>query len=198
MKAMPTEIEISAFKHVVVPLGVVIGMGVAHIVTSLTSYLNHRKNVQFSYTHGVWTAITSFWLIGLWWILWQYRLVEAHRWSFFSLTLLLVGPAILYLAVSLLLPSIRSGEVLELDTRFDQVGRPFFICLFGVILWLGATELLLLRQEFVEPHRFGQIAAAILLGVGSAIPSRRTAKILGVLFLILTALTFATFRAGLG
>ena len=187
-----------AFKHVVVPLGVVIGMGVAHIVVTLSKYLDQRKNVRFSGTHGVWTAISLIWFIGLWWILWQYRGVEAHRWSFFSLILLLLGPAILYLAVSLLLPSTRPGEALDLGKRFDQVGRPFFLCMCGVVIWLGAAELLLLRQEFVEPHRFGQIAAAILLGVGAAIPSRRTANILGVLILVAAAVTFTTFRAGLG
>ena len=52
-------------------------------------------------------------------------------------------------------------------------------------------------QPILEPQRFGQIAVAILMGIGAAIPSRRTANIVGVLILVLAAIAFATFRAEL-
>ena len=191
-------IDTAAFKHVVVPLGVIIGLGVVHIITALSKYLENRSNVRFDIAHSIWTAITLLWFVGLWWLLWKFRVVEVGHWSFFSLLLLLLGPSILYFAASLLLPSTQPGESLDLGDRFDQVGRLFFLCLCGTGIWLGIAEIVLLRQSITEPHRFGQLAVVILLAICAAFPSRRIAKYTGLLILFLAIIAFSTFRAGLG
>jgi hypothetical protein len=143
------------------------------------------------------SIITLLWFVGLWWILWQFRVVEVDRWSFFSLFLLLAGPATLFFAVTLLLPSTQPGEQLDSAGRLDHVGRLFFLCLCGTVIWLGIAEMALLGQPFAEPHRFGQIIVATPMAVAAAFPSRRTANIAGALNLLLAIIAFSTFRAGL-
>ncbi len=189
--------EASAFRHVVVPLGVVIGLGVGRMVTTLASYFDNRRNLRFCSAHVLWTAVTFIWLVGLWWVLWQFQHVDADRWSFFSMFLLLLGPASLYLAVSLLLPAVQPGEALDLGTRFDEVGRAFFLCLLAAIAWLGICEVVLLQADLLDPRRFGQAAVAVLVGAAAARPSRRFANVVGVLVLVLAVIAFSTFRAGL-
>lgn len=198
MQEPPSDLNLPAFRHVVVPIGVVIGMGVAHIVRTLAEYLAKRSEVRFLPTHAAWTVIALTWFLGLWWILWRFRDVGIERWSFFALILMLLGPAALYLAVILLLPAMRDDEVLDLGARFDRVQRPFFVCLSLVMVWLGTTEVVLLREDWLVPHRFAQGSAIVLLGVGAMVPTRRTASVLAVVFTVACVVAFATFRGTLG
>jgi Na+/melibiose symporter-like transporter len=190
-------LDLGAFKHVVVPIGVVIALGVARIVTAISHYIQHQDRIRFSWTHAVWAGLLFLWFVGLWWISWGLRHVDAERWSYFTLIYLLVGPSLMYLATTLLLPDVPDGGELDLGGRFDGVGRAFFACLAGFVLWLACVELLLLRESFLVPKRANQSVLLVMFLVGAAFPSRRTAAILAGLTLPLALLALATVRAKL-
>jgi hypothetical protein len=190
-------LEPGAFKHVIVPIGVIIGLGVARIVMSLSHYVQQRSRVRFSAVHALWTTVLFLLFVGLWWVLWGWRHVEAERWSFFTLIYLLVGPALIYLPSLLLLPEVPSSGELDLGSLFDEVGRPIFLCLAGFGLWLACAELYLLREPLLIPKRANQ---SVLVGaalVAAAFPSRRIAAGVGALILAVAVVTLATFRAKL-
>lgn len=190
-------LELGAFKHVVVPIGVVIALGVARIVSAVSQYIQHRERLRFSWTHFAWSALLFLWFVGLWWISWGLRHVEAELWSFFALIYLLVGPSLLYLATTLLLPDVPAGGELDLGTRFEEVGRAFFLCLAGFAVWLVCVELLLLREPFLNAKRANQGVVLMMCLAGSAFPSRRTATIIATLTLPLALIALATVRAKL-
>lgn len=194
----PGTLDLSAFKHVVVPIGVVIGLGVARIVTAASSYLQHRERVRFSAAHGVWCLILFLWFVGLWWIAWGLRHVEASLWSYFTLIFLLVGPCLMYLATTLLLPDLPERGELDLGERFESLGRSFFLSLAGFVIWLALSELWLLGEPWtVLPKRAFQSVALAMFLVGAARPSRRTAAVLGAVALPLVVFALATVRARL-
>lgn len=197
MPETPQTLDLGAFKHVVVPIGVVIGLGVARIVASISHYIQHQERVRFSWTHAVWVGLLFLWLVGLWWISWGLRHVDAERWSYFTLIYLLVGPSLMYLATTLLLPDVPDGGELDLGGRFDDIGRAFFACLAGFVLWLACVELLLLRESFLVPKRANQSVLLVMFLTGVAFPSRKTAAILAALTLPLALLALATVRAKL-
>jgi hypothetical protein len=188
---------LGAFKHVVVPIGVIIGLGVARIVVSMSQYIQKRERVRFSAIHAVWTTALFLVFVGLWWFLWGLRSLEAERWSFFALIYLLAGPALIYLPSILMLPEVPDDGELDLGSLFDRVGRPVFLCLAAYTLWLACTELYLLRQPFLVPQRAFQGMALGALGIGAAFPSRRMAAALGAFTLVLVAVSWATVRAKL-
>ncbi len=95
-------LDVGAFKHIVVPIGVVIALGVARIVSAASHYIQHHQRVRFSVGHGLWCVILFLWFVGLWWIVWGLRQVDTALWSYFTLIFLLVGPCLLFLAASLL------------------------------------------------------------------------------------------------
>ena len=197
MDGTPQMLETGAFKHVIVPIGVIIGLGVARIVMSLSQYVQQRGRVRFSVVHSVWTAFLFLLFVGLWWVLWGWRHVEAERWSFFALIYLLVGPALIYLPSLLLLPEVPETGELDLGDLFDRVGRPIFLCIAGFGLWLACAELYLLREPLLIPKRANQ---AVLVGatlVAAAFPSRRVAGGAGAFTLVLAVVTLATLRARL-
>jgi len=195
--SVPETLDISAFKHVVVPIGVVIALGVARIVTSISQYLQHRETVRFSVAHGVWTVLLFLWFVGLWWISWGLRRVDVELWSYFTLIFLLIGPSLMYLATTLLLPDVPQTGTLDLGGRFEFIGRAFFLCLAGFVIWLACSELLLLRQPFAVPQRASQAVTLVMLLAAAAFPSRRTATIFGAIVLTLGILALSTVRAKL-
>jgi uncharacterized membrane protein YedE/YeeE len=193
----PQTLDLGAFKHVVVPIGVIIGLGVARIVVSISQYIQQHKRVRFSAIHAVWATVLFLLFVGLWWFLWGMRSVEAERWTYFTLIYLLVGPALLYLPSILLLPEVPDVGELDLGSLFEQAGRPAFLCLAGFALWLAFTEVYLLRQPFLVPQRVNQAVAVGVLVIGAVFPSRRMAAGVGAFTLVLVAVSWATVRAKL-
>lgn len=186
-----------AFKHVVVPVGVVIGLGVARIVASMAQYVQKHESIRFSVAHAVWTTALFLIFVGLWWVLWGIRGIEAERWSFFTLIYLLVGPALIYLPSILLLPEVPDAGELDLHGLLDRVARPVFLCVAAYGLWLAGTELILLRQPFLAPQRAFQGVVVTILLVGAMFPSRRMTTIVGAVTLVVVAVSWGTVRARL-
>jgi hypothetical protein len=191
-------LEVSAFKHVVVPIGVIVGLGVARTMTTASEYIQHRERVRFSVGHTLWCAFLFLWFVGLWWIAWGLRTVDAELWSFFTLIFLLVGPCLMFLAAALLMPDLPERGELDLGERLETIGRPFFLCLMGFLLWLVGSELWL-RQEplILLPKRVLQSVAVALFAIGALFPSRRTATLLAAFALPLAIFALATVRAKL-
>lgn len=190
-------LELSAFKHVVVPIGVITGLGVARIVLSVAAYIQKHENVRFSFVHAIWTAMLFLLFVGLWWFLWQLRGLEADRWSYFVLIYLLIGPTLIYLPSMLLLPDAPDTGKLDLGGLFDRLSRPVFLCFAAWTLWLSCTELYLLGQPFLTPQRAFQGLVLVAFLIGAVFPSKRMAGAVGVFALFLVALSWATVRSGL-
>ena len=197
MDETPQVLDLSAFKHAVVPIGVIIGLGVARIVMSMSQYIQLRERVRFSAIHAIWTTLLFLCFVGVWWILWGLRNVEAERWTFFTLIYLLAGPALIYLPSILLLPEVPDAGELDLGSLFDRMGRPIFLCLLGFGLWLACTGLYLLREPFFAPQRAVQGLCVGAFLIGAVFPSRRMAAVVGTLMLAAVILALATFRANL-
>ncbi len=198
MNTPPPTLDISAFKHVMVPFGVVIGMGLAFVVGGASRYLSERKRVRVSWEYMVWVAILFLWFVLLWWIAWGLRLVPADKWTFSALMFLLIGPALLYMASSLILPAVPAEGELDLGERFSEVGRPFFLCLAGVVMWLGVSEIWLGGEPFASPKRLNQMIGLALLAVGVVRPTKRVAGVIGVLVLAIIVGATHTIRSKLG
>jgi hypothetical protein len=195
----PESLDVAAFKHVVVPIGVVVGLGVARLMTALSHYLQQRQRVRFSTGHGLWCALLFLWLVGLWWIAWGLRRVDTELWSFFTLIFLLSGPCLVYLAVTLLLPDLPEQGELDLGERFESLGRAFFLSMAGFVLWLALSEVWLLREAWIVlPKRLFQGTALSVFLIGAAFPSRRVATVLGAILLPVAVVALATVRARLG
>ncbi|MDJ0851436.1 MAG: hypothetical protein QNK04_23925 [Myxococcota bacterium] len=186
-----------AFKHVVVPIGVVIGLGVGRIVMMMSNYAADRGRVRFSAVHTLWSALLFIMFLGVWWIVWGLSQVPAERWSFFALVYLVTGPVLIYLPSILLLPDLPERGSLDLGDVFDRLGAPVLLCMAGFVIWLACAELYLLREPFLIPKRANQAVIFGAFMLGSAFPSRRMAGVMGSVALGATLVALATLRAQL-
>lgn len=191
-------LDLSAFKHVVVPIGVIVGLGVARTMTSVSHYIQHRGRVRFAVGHAAWCAVLFLMLVGLWWIAWGFRTVDGGAWSFFTLIFLLLGPSFLFLAAALLVPDLPDEGALDLGDRLESMARPIFLCLIGFLSWLVCSEIWLKDEVWiVMPKRAIQATAISLFTIGAVFPSRRVATVLGILVLLVVIFALGTVRAQL-
>ena len=191
-------LELGAFKHIMVPIGVVIGLGVARVVMTVSQYVAERERIRFSAVHTLWSGLLFVMLIGLWWILWGLSHAPMERWSFLVLLYLVGGPVLIYLPSILLLPEVPEKGRLDLGGVFDRLGPLVLLCMATFIVWLACAELYLLREPFWIPKRANQ---AVLCGAflgGAAFASRRVAAVVGTVALVSILLALATLRSQLG
>ena len=190
-------LDLGAFKHVVVPIGVIIGLGVARIVMSVSQYIQQRERVRFSAVHALWSGLLFVLFLGAWWILWGLSHAQAERWSFFAMIYLVVGPALIYLPSILLLPEVPEEGSLDLGALLDGFARTMLLSVVAFVVWLVGAEMYLLREPFWIPKRTTHIVVAGALLVGAAFPSRRMTGIVGSVALVAVLVSLATVRARL-
>jgi hypothetical protein len=53
MSENPETLDLSSFKHALVPIGVLVGLGLSRVVVTVSHYIEHRERVRFSTIHAV-------------------------------------------------------------------------------------------------------------------------------------------------
>jgi hypothetical protein len=121
---------VGLFEFLMVLESIIIGLGLAEILTGLGQLLRARRTARVSAVH---TAVVGLILVSLlqhWWDTWGLRAID--RWSFPGLLLFLAGPIILFLLAYLALPQTVRNTDLE-DYYYEHKS----------IIWgLGAVYLL--------------------------------------------------------
>ena len=110
------------FEFLMVLVSIIIGLGVAEVLTGVARVLRHPDSVQRYWVHTV-TAVTIFLaLLQTWWESWSLR--EATEWSFPGLLMMLAGPVCLFLMAHLLYPEEMPGS--DLREYYYRIARPFW------------------------------------------------------------------------
>ncbi len=186
-----------AFKHVVVPIGVVIGLGVGRIVMMVSQYVAQHERIRASAVDALWSAMLFVMFVGVWWIVWGLSHVPAERWSFFALLYLVMGPVLIYLPSLLLLPDVPKEGALDLGGLFDRLRPLVLLCMAAFVVWLACAELYLMREPLWIPKRANQAVLCVAFLVGAAFPSRRVAGVVGSVALAAILVALATLRSRL-
>ena len=100
----------SLFEFLMVFVSIIVGLGVTEILSGLAQRIRHRKTISGYWVHYCGVGLVPFALIQNWWELWERR--GASDWTFFSLVLMLIAPASMYLIAHLLFPKpIRDADI---------------------------------------------------------------------------------------
>ena len=92
----------TAFEYLTVLVSIIVGLGIAHLLSGLGSLLGGTKDVRSYWPHTLWMCNVAFWFVFFWWF--QFKWVTTPDWTF-GLFLFVLGYAILiYLIAIVLLP----------------------------------------------------------------------------------------------
>jgi hypothetical protein len=125
--------EPSVFPFLSAMFGVLVALGIARLIAALASFTKSRRPIRIYWVHGAWILFMLLLYLHLWWSLWDLRAVD--NWNYFSYLFLLLGPAALYLATSLLVPDPDREESFDSREYYFRVQRKFFTTLVVVTLW---------------------------------------------------------------
>ncbi len=113
---------------------VVNGLGIVHLLGGLSAYLKNYTILNVRH-YWVYTLAAIFQLLAhllLWWSILGLR--SAGNINFLSYLYLLIGPTLLYLATSIMIPDIKD-ETLDLRAEYYRFRKVFFSILTAFWLW---------------------------------------------------------------
>ena len=122
------------FEFLMVLVSIVVGLGIAEVLTGVARLLRARATVRYYWVHGVLTAATFVALLQQWWEVWG--LNDVPEWSFVGLILMLVGPICLFLMAHLIFPEV--GQEADLEAYYYGPMRPLWA--LGALAIVGSTS----------------------------------------------------------
>lgn len=155
------------FEYLSVAVSLVLALGLTHLLANLRAVVEPTRRYS---VHALWVA----WLLGqhamIWWAFWDFH--AKPSWTFFSFLYALLGPGLLYICSTVLVPRLTT-DAIQWEDHFYRVRRGFFgaALLFG--LWAVFLTWLLGGLPWVHPYRVMQAAAIAALVVGFASERRR-------------------------
>ena len=120
------------FEFLMILLSLIVGLGMAEILTSIAAVLKREGLRGFSWTHGVVTLTLFIGLLQTFWESWGLASIET--WSFPAMVLMLGSPIFLFLIAHVLFPE-RESKV-NLDDYYFERARLIW-ALVGVTVIVG-------------------------------------------------------------
>ncbi len=133
----------SLFEFLMVLVSIIIGLGIATILTGIARLIRSRESIQGYWVHSVVVTAIFFALLQQWWEIWGLRV--AAEWTFHGLLMMLTGPVGLFLIAHLLFPEPMQGA--NIREYYHGAMRP--------IWWLGVMTVVL--ATLFRPLIFGSI-----------------------------------------
>jgi hypothetical protein len=131
----------SLFEFLMVLVSIIIGLGVAEILTGVARQIRCRGSIHGYWIHSVLVTGIFFALLQQWWEIWDLR--DVPEWTFHGLVMMLSGPLGLFLIAHLLFPEPVHGA--NFREYYNGGLRP--------IWWLAALTVVL--ATIFRPLIFG-------------------------------------------
>ena len=145
-------------------VSIIIGLGIAEILTGIARQIRCRGSVHGYWVHSVLVVAIFFALLQQWWEIWGLRVVL--EWTFNGLVMMLSGPVCLFLIAHLLFPEPMQGA--NFREYYHGAMRPiWWLATFAVVL-ATLFRPLIFGSDLVSPDNatsfllfFGFIVLAI-------------------------------------
>ena len=185
-----------AFGYISVIFSVVIGLGLSQLLTGVVELFKMRRRVRFYWVQLLWVAQTFVGHIFLWWTMWNLRLLR--EWNFFSFLLILLGPMLLYVAASLLIPKVEPGESVDLREYFYENRPAYFGVSAAFTALMSAENWLLTGRHSPLPVTLVFALWFVLLCASAVVRSPRFHAAVALLSVLLFLLFIVLFGLRLG
>jgi hypothetical protein len=105
----------SQHEYIFIAISIVLGLAMARLLHSAALLVRAHTRVTFHWATALWGACIFIYILQLWWVGWELRLVE--NWSIFDFFALVIGAIFVYGAAELALPT--EDYDLSDDTELD-------------------------------------------------------------------------------
>lgn len=124
--------DVSSFAFTISLAAVINGLGLVRLLTALATYTQGRHKVTHYWVYALILFFQFLMHILLWWAMFGTR--AAGTLNFLQYLYLLIGPIIMFLSTSMLLPDIEGSDV-DMRALYGQVYRSYFAVISLLWLW---------------------------------------------------------------
>ncbi len=120
------------FEFIMVMLSIIVGLGVAVLLTDIARQIKSRKNCKHYWVQTLWALAILIGLLQQWWESWGLRAVES--WTFPMILLMLASPIGLFIIAHLIYPErIDASDIKKYyyETSGIACGIAFLVVIFG-------------------------------------------------------------------
>ena len=162
------------FEDISIATSLILSFSLARTLSNLAPIFASGRRY---WVHSAWVALLLFNHASLFWQLWLFQAVES--WTLVGFLQLLVGPIMLLIAASLLVPV---GGVTDYRVYFESIRRPAYSLL--IVMQLQQIPLLyfLFDVPFVNPIHLSTVVVAAAFAVGLIARKPSVDMVLVVLF----------------
>jgi hypothetical protein len=118
------------FEFLMILLSIIVGLGLAEILTGIARFLRDRRGHEFRWIHSAVVLTVFMALLQVFWESWG--LQSVGTWTFSAMLLMLSLPIVLFLIAHLLFPTERTQANLE-EYYFDRSRLIWSLALAGIV-----------------------------------------------------------------
>jgi hypothetical protein len=149
------------FEHLAVLISIILGVAIAHLLTSVHRLVLARERVRFYWLPVTWAVILFTAQVEWWWAIFGMR--QQTTWNFFYFLFVLLSPVSLYLATASVLPEVEPGGRYDLrEYYYGNRGWLFAMVATGPVL--DAMRRALEAGSWADFGAVSNLVSAVLVG----------------------------------
>lgn len=140
--------QISPFEYVSILVSIILGLGIAQLLSSLADLLYRFNKIKFYWPHSIWVLFVLFLHIQDWFITYQLKTIAV--WTVPKLSFVLLYPIMLFLSAKMLLPTNPTEESEDMKLFYNGQFRIIFVLMAMSIVLSIFFNVYLLDRSWVE------------------------------------------------
>lgn len=161
----------SAFEYLSVLVSIIVGLALAHLLSSAARLLQLRRRLRLHATSLCWMAFLLLANIQIWWAGFERR--DSTEWNFFTFLLYLLMPITGFLLSYLIVPDLDDADGIDLRRNFDD-NRSWFFALLAALPAISLAEETLNTGRFpTDVDALFRIALVVLAAIGALVRNAR-------------------------
>jgi hypothetical protein len=162
----------SVYLHIRVLLGMVVGLGLTHLLRQFARIVEHPLGKRVYWVHLLWVLSVFLFLLHFWW--WEFRLSTLVNWTFNLYLFVVLYALLLYLLCVFVLPESLQDYADYRDYFYSR--RRWFFGALATVYLVDFIDTLVKGQDYLQgfgleyPLRNALHIAACLVAIATARP----------------------------
>jgi hypothetical protein len=161
------------YTHVRIIVGVVISLGLTHLLRSFANIIQHPHKEKLYGVHMTWAVFMLIYILHYWW--WEFHLRELREWSFAVYLFIIAYAVLIYMTCSMLFPDSMDGYGGYEDYYYAR--KSWFFGMMIVLFALDFVDTLLKGHEYYlhlgVPYTVRAVFYIVGYGIAIKTPNRR-------------------------
>ena len=154
-------------EYIFIAISIILGLAMARLLHTAALLVRAHKRVQYHWATALWGGCILIYILQLWWVGWELRLVA--EWSIIDFFALVIGSIFVYGAAELALPTedfdISDDTELDFLAHSRSLGRVSAMSMFGYFLVGPYVNLTMLGNPPLPSYGFPVFGGLLMLSM---------------------------------